>query len=100
METRYFYAPAIFAPHPTVYVLTTNRSLYTEIKISSEIQKLKIQVKSFIYFNPKDYETDDQPVILEITRNEAIEISEGLDHDWVGRYLDEKQTALNQSFYV
>ena len=97
MKIRYFYSPAIFFTQPKLFVLTEDRVLYSESRDLSVTQIDQVEVKSFVDFNPKEHESEDYPILLEISSTEAKEISETLRFDWIHRYLLNKGISIPKS---
>lgn len=91
MDVRYFYAPAIFSPNPKLYVLTGDGILYSESRDFSVIQIERSEVDDFDDFDPKSFHSEDHPILVEISKNEAEELSLNTQANWVKRYLLEKR---------
>jgi hypothetical protein len=91
MQARYFYAPAIFSSAPKLFVLTPDCILYSESRHLSMIQIERSEVSSFTGFKPGKFETEDHPVLVEISSEEIKEISVTPEANWINRYLLEKK---------
>lgn len=91
MKVKYYYSPAIFSNQPKLFVLTDDGILYSESRDYALIQIDRCKVDSFLDFNPKNHETEEYPILLEIDEMEATKISEDLRPNWVRRYLLEKK---------
>ena len=90
MKARYFYAPAIFSIIPKIYILTEDLKIYTEIREHSVVTIENLEATHFKQFNPTLHETEDYPILLEISQKEALDTSLNLGVNWVKRYIDEK----------
>ncbi len=97
MKVKYFYSPAIFSSQPKLYVLTDDCILYSESRDFSLVHIDQIKVDSFQNFNPKNHETEDHPILLEIGETEATKISEDLRPNWIRRYLSGKRVFSQNS---
>ncbi|MGB1003581.1 MAG: hypothetical protein ACPGVC_05090 [Salibacteraceae bacterium] len=91
MNVRYFYAPAIFSSDPKLYVLTDDNVLYSETRNLSVIQVERTEVKNFKDFDPSNHQTEDHPILIEISSVEAKDITLNTQANWVKRYLLEKR---------
>ena len=78
-------------------MLTDDFILYSESREYALIRIDRYKVQSFLNFNPKKYETEEHPIILEIDELEASKISKDLQHNWMRRYLLEKKVFYKQS---
>lgn len=87
MKARFFYAPPIFSCIPKIFVLTDDLTLYSEVRDCSVIQVEKTSVLSFGSFNPSEIENEDYPILLEIKKQEAIDMPLNIQANWIERYL-------------
>ncbi len=100
MNVRFFYSPAIFSNYPKLFVLTDDAILYSESRDYSVVEVERYVVTSFQNFDPKEYETEEHPVLLEVSKTEATEISDDLRPNWLNRYLMEKRAFTQESMPV
>ena len=97
MKAKFFYAPAIFSPTPKIFVLTSDNVLYSETRTISLVHVEALTATSFTQFDPKMYETEEYPILIEIGLKEASDISTNTQSGWVGRYLQDKNVFLEKA---
>ena len=97
MKARYFYAPAIFSVIPKIFILTEDLKLYSETREHGLVTVDNQQAVQFEKFNPSLHETEEYPILLEITQTEAIETSLNSQINWVNRYIEEKRIRYIRS---
>ena len=91
MKARYFYAPAIFSVIPKIMILTEDLNFYSETRQHSLITIENQKAEHFENFNTSLHETEEYPILLEITQKEALETSLNMQINWVKRYMKEKR---------
>ena len=70
--------------------LAEDLKIYTEIREHSVVTIENLETTHFEQFNPTLHETEDYPILLEISQKEVLDISLNLKLNWVKRYIDEK----------
>ena len=97
MNARFFYAAPIFANSPKLMVLTDDSVLYSEHRDFEVINVERKTGVSFDKFNVTDFETEDYPVLLEISYQEAKEMPLNGQPNWIDRYAANKSINVNMA---
>lgn len=88
MKARFFYAAPIFTNTPKLLVLTSDGTLYSEVKEFQITQIEKSENHNFEAFDIKSFENEDYPVILEVDYQEAKEMVLNGQPNWIDNYIN------------
>lgn len=97
MNARFFYAAPIFTNSPKLMVLTDDSVLYSEHREYEVINIDRQENVGFEDFNISEFESEDYPVILEISFTEAREMPLLGQPNWIDRYTAQKNIEVEMS---
>jgi hypothetical protein len=97
MNARFFYAAPVFTNSPKLLVLTEDSVLYSEHR-DFEVVRVERQTGfNFSDFDLSEHETEDYPIVLEISYEEAREMPLNGQPNWIDRYAAQKNINVHMA---
>lgn len=97
MNARFFYAAPVFNNSPKLLVLTEDSVLYSEHRDFEVIRVERQTGFDFYNFDFSEHETEDYPIILEISYDEARDMPLNGQPNWIDRYAAQKNINVNMA---